>query len=253
MPLFDTVYSDDFLAVLEKHPGAVVAPSQTQLGPTIAEVLVNDWKIPLDRGGIVHRLDKDTSGLLLIAKTQEVLEALQAQFKERTVKKEYLCLVHGFLETSGTIEGAIGRNPGDREKFVVSPDGKAATTKYSPIQKYELSIESKQRIFAEFNKIQNRKLERSNYGQFTLVRCFPLTGRTHQIRVHLKYIDHAIVGDIKYGGRKTARLDGRWCKRQFLHAAKIQFIHPVTKEEMLFESGLPADLAQALSNLTLVT
>ena len=104
-------------------------------------------------------------------------------------------------------------------------------------------------MFDDLNKIQTRKLERSNYNQFTLVNCFPFTGRTHQIRVHLKHIGFPIVSDEKYGGRKTVRLDRRWCPRQFLHAAKLELNHPKTGERMEFESPLPEDLKMALNLL----
>ncbi|KKQ65810.1 MAG: Pseudouridine synthase [Candidatus Daviesbacteria bacterium GW2011_GWA2_38_24] len=240
------IYCDDDLMVIDKPAGLVVDPSETQKTLTLAEILQSEFGINLDRGGIVHRLDKDTSGLLLVAKKQEVLEALQAQFKERTVKKEYLALVHGLILEDGTIDKPIGRNPGDREKFVVLEDGKEAVTEYQPISNFKFQISN----FKDLNKIQTRKLERSNYGQFTLVRCFPKTGRTHQIRVHLKYIGHPIVGDEKYAGRKTSRLDHRLVGRQFLHAAKLEFSHPGLKKRMSFESPLPEDLNMALEKLT---
>ena len=114
---------------------------------------------------------------------------------------------------------------------------------------FQFSIFNFQSIFNDLNKIQTRKLERSQYGIFTLLRCYPQTGRTHQIRVHLKYIGFPIVGDGKYGGRKTGRLDHRWCPRQFLHAAKLEFNDPQTGERLSFESELPEDLQQVLKLL----
>ncbi|OGE30650.1 hypothetical protein A2631_03790 [Candidatus Daviesbacteria bacterium RIFCSPHIGHO2_01_FULL_44_29] len=243
------IFEDDCLMVLDKSAGVVVEPTETQTRDTLADILIRDYQNNLDRGGIVHRLDKDTSGILLVAKTQAALENLQAQFKDRVVKKQYIALVHGLIKDDGVIEGAIGRNPGDREKFIVTPDGKEATTQYLVVKTYELAEEKLHKIFEEFSKIQFNKLRTTNYALFTLLRCSPLTGRTHQIRVHLKHIGHPIVGDSKYGGRKTTRLDHRWCPRQFLHAASIEFCHPVTGQVMEFVSPLPEDLQQALSYL----
>ncbi len=245
----DIVYQDEYLMVINKPAGLVVTPTETQHAITLSEILENDYGITAERGGIVHRLDKDTSGLMLIAKSDELVEKLQALFKDRTVKKEYLALVHGHLMEGGVVEGAIGRNPGNREKFIVMEEGKEATTFYEPVQRYQLSETQKEQLFENFNKIQMRKLDRSNYGLFTLVRCKPLTGRTHQIRVHLKHIGFPLVGDEKYGGRKTSRLDHRFAPRQFLHAAKLEFTHPITNQLIGLESPLPDDLARVLDLL----
>jgi 23S rRNA pseudouridine1911/1915/1917 synthase len=243
------IYQDDQILVLNKPPYLVVDKAETQKTGTLEDYLTEELKIDLPRGGIVHRLDKDTSGVIIVAKTQQVLENLQAQFKDRQTKKEYLALVHGILTGSGRVEGGIMRNPQAREKFIVSPEGKEAATGYQPVESRIMSQELREKIFEGFNKIQMRKLDRSNYGEFTLVRCFPETGRTHQIRVHLKHIGFPIVGDEKYGGRKTSRLDHRWCVRQFLHAAKLEIVHPESGEKISFEAPLPEDLTQALSNL----
>lgn len=251
----EILYEDDFLLVLNKPAGLVVDKSETQSEGTVEEWLekrgqgiVNSEQ--LARAGIVHRIDKDTSGLLLVAKTPQALENLQAQFKERIVKKEYLALVHGLVEKSGIVEGAIGRNPGNREKFIVLEEGKEAATEYQPIERLAFSVERLVEIFPEFNKIQMRKLDAKRYFNYTLVRAKPHTGRTHQIRVHLKYIGFPIVADEKYAGRKTYRLDKRWCPRQFLHAAKIGFSHPDSGKWLEFESPLPEDLERSLGNLT---
>lgn len=243
------IYSDNDLLVIDKPPGLVVDPAETVKEETLADILQKDFNIQLPRGGIVHRLDKDTSGVILVAKTIEALENLQNQFKERQTKKEYLALVHGEVVKPGVVEGSIGRNPGNREKFIVLEGGKEAVTEYEPIKSLQLPVFSLQQIFSDFNKIQMRKLERQNYGEFTLVQCRPKTGRTHQIRVHLKYTGYPIVADEKYAGRKTYRLDKRWCPRIFLHAAKIGFRHPVTNGWVEFESPLPEDLKKALNCL----
>ena len=246
------IYEDDYLLVIDKPPGLVVDPAESVKGETLADILQKDFNIQLFRGGIVHRLDKDTSGLILIAKTQAVLENLQSQFKERIVKKEYLALAHGFIEEGGKVEGAIARNPKNREKFMVEEDpgeGKEAVTEYEPMEKCQMSNVKCQMLFPDFNKIQMRKLGKQHYGEFTLVKCRPKTGRTHQIRVHLKYINHPIVADEKYGGRKMTRLDKRWCPRMFLHAVRIGFRHPASGKWMELESPLPEDLRKALTNL----
>lgn len=239
-------FQDDELLVLDKPPGLVVESSNTTKGKTLADILKKDFGIKLPRGGIVHRLDKDTSGIMVIAKTQSTQDDLQAQFKERKIKKEYLALVHGRIEKGGVIEGNIGRNPGNREKFTVMEDGREAITEYEPVKQLTMDNAKLTNIFADFNKIQMRKLRGMNYNQFTLLRCLPKTGRTHQIRVHLKYINSPIVADEKYAGRKMFRLDRRWCPRLFLHAKKIGFLHPQKGEWMEFESELPKDLREVL-------
>lgn len=248
------IYQDDSILVLNKPPNLVVDPSDTYKEETLSDILQRDFKIQLFRGGIVHRLDKDTSGIILIAKTQTALDNLQSQFKERIVKKEYLALVHGVVSEGGLIDAAIIRNPEKREKFIVVSQGDAleareAVTKYEPMERLQFTGDKLQEVFEGFNKIQMRKLEKQHYGEFTLVRCKPKTGRTHQIRVHLKYINHPIVADEKYVGRKMYRLDKRWCPRLFLHAAKIGFNHPVSGKWMELESGLPDDLKKVLLSL----
>ena len=184
------------------------------------------------RAGIVHRLDKETSGLLLVAKTPEAFVNLQRQFKERKVKKQYLALVHGKVEPQeGVIEVPIARSPFNREKFGVFLGGRPARTKYKV-----LSIKY---------KVLGKKEE-----PLTLLEVSPETGRTHQIRVHLKYIGHSVVGDEKYAGRKTARADRKWCPRQFLHASYLSFIHPKTGKKVIVSSKLPSDLQQIIMKLS---
>lgn len=250
MPL-STLYEDDQILVIDKPPGIVVTPAETIQNQTISDILTKEYKINLDRGGIVHRLDKDTSGCLVVAKTQAALENLQAQFKDRVVKKQYIALVHGHFSLERVVKGAIARNPGNREKFIVfeDEDSKEAETRFVPDKLFVMSSSFMEEVFAGFSKIQYRKLITMNYERFTLVDCFPLTGRTHQIRVHLKHIGFPIVADEKYGGRKTVRLDRRWCGRQFLHAAKLEFNHPESGKRLEFTSELPADLKHALSVL----
>ena len=255
--MINVIFEDGYLLVVNKPPGLVVDPALTVKEETLADILQRDFKIQLFRGGIVHRLDKDTSGIFLVAKTQNALENLQSQFKERKIKKEYLTLVHGVVDSAGKVEGSIGRNPGNREKFTVlgEEEGKEAITEFEPISNFPPKADQPlagnfQSIFNELNKIQMRKLERMKYNQFTLLKCHPLTGRTHQIRVHLKYINHPVVADEKYVGRKMYRLDKRWCPRLFLHAKKLGFYHPVTDKWMELECELPEDLKTALDCLS---
>ncbi len=245
------IFTDPDILVLDKSGNLVVTNSDTVSSNTLEEILKDQFKINLDRGGIVHRLDKDTSGLIVVAKTESALDNLQAQFKNRQVKKTYLALVHGWLESAGQVVGEIGRNPGNREKFTVLGDGsgKEAVTDYRPLQKLEMSQAEVDTLYPDFNKIQIRKLATSHFALFTLVECQPKTGRTHQIRVHLKHIGFPIVGDEKYVGRRLWRLDHRFCPRQFLHAQRLEFNHPTSAERIIFESDLPEDLKEVLKKL----
>ncbi len=243
------IYQDDDFMVIDKPAGLVTTPADSISEPTVSEILQTEFGNQLDRGGVVHRLDKDTSGILLAAKTQQAFDALQDQFRERTIHKNYLALVHQFIKDKGTIEGNIARNPENREKFTVLESGKEAVTDFELVDKYQMTDQKMLELFPDFNSIQRRKMAKTNYSQFSLVSLFPKTGRTHQIRVHLKHINFPIVGDEKYGGRKIVRLDHRWCQRQFLHAYKISLLHPKTNQPMNFESPLPEDLSQSLSCL----
>jgi 23S rRNA pseudouridine1911/1915/1917 synthase len=223
------IFEDQSLLVLDKPAGWVVNRAETTLRlPTIQE-----WLKPVKgesdsdfvkRRGIVHRLDKETSGLLLVAKTGVVFEALQKQFKERRIIKKYLCLVHGVVSPKeGRINAPVLRHPYNKKKFGVFLGGREAVTDY--------------------------KVVRSFGNQFSLVEARPKTGRTHQIRVHFKYIGHPIVADELYVGRKTQREDKKWCPRQFLQAFYLGFYHPVSKKFLEFEIDLPGELKKALKSL----
>jgi len=220
------IFEDDQILVLEKPAGMVVNRAET----TGEEETVQDWiarnfQFPISsdqsqRNGIVHRLDKETSGILLVAKTPEAFLDLQRQFKERKVKKKYLALVHGKVEPGeGEIKAPVGRIPWSREKFGVVPGGRIALTKYKVSKIYNLK-----------SKI------------YTLVELTPETGRTHQIRVHLKYLGYPIVADEKYAGRKTSREDRKIFPRMFLHASYLGFFHPRTGKLVEFSSPFPPDL-----------
>ncbi len=224
------VYEDDFLLVLDKPAGWVVNRAQTTRG----RVTIQDWLSPVSgdqedsdfvkRRGIVHRLDKETSGLLVVAREERVFKNLQRQFKERRVRKKYLCLAHGVLKPEkGKIIAPVARHPGDRKKFGVFFQGRESETRY--------------------------KVKEYFKDKLSLVEVYPKTGRTHQIRIHLKFIGHPVVGDLTYAGRKTARADRVWCPRQFLHAFYLKFVHPESKKTMEFKTGLPDDLREALEKL----
>ena len=193
------IYQDDDFMVIDKPPGLVTTPAESISEETVSDILEKEYGNKLERGGVVHRLDKDTSGILLAAKTQPAFDALQNQFRERTIHKTYLALVHQYIPEKGTINGSIGRNPQNREKFTVLPDGKEAVTDFELIQRYQMNDEKMMETFPDFNSIQRRKMAKTNYAQFSLVSASPKTGRTHQIRVHLKHINYPIVGDEKYG------------------------------------------------------
>ena len=181
------------------------------------------------RSGIVHRLDKETSGCLILATNQESFLKLQSAFKERAVKKTYIALAHGDIPESGEIRAPIGRIPGNTQRFGIVPDGKESVTRYKKIAIYEINT-----------KKQVEKL--------SLVELYPESGRTHQIRVHLKYLGFPIVGDYLYAGRKTQRADRRWCPRVFLHAKAIEFPHPVSGKNVSVEAPLPEELTSILSS-----
>lgn len=245
------IYEDDVLLVITKPSGITVNKSDT----TSKEETVQDWAVLrindyeagvkneklkdeeleegeygndfYKRGGIVHRLDKETSGILLIAKTPAVFSELQKQFKERTVKKTYWALVHDkVLPIIGEINVPIGRLSWNRKKFGVIAGGREAVTAY---------------------KVLNFYIDRSR-NNYSFLELYPKTGRTHQIRVHLTYLHRPIVADMLYGGRKTARDDRQKLSRLFLHAAKISFKHPIGGDEMNFESELPAELSEYITN-----
>ncbi|EKE05863.1 MAG: hypothetical protein ACD_19C00176G0085 [uncultured bacterium] len=227
------IYEDDSFFVAEKPSGWITdSANTTKNQPVLQKWIAENLQFTINnfqyRNGIVHRLDKETSGILLVAKTKESFEELQRQFKERLVHKTYIALVHGNVERSeGTINEPVGRLPWRRDRFGVLPNGREAVTKYVIIDSYNL-----------------------DQMTYSLLRLMPQTGRTHQIRIHLKHIGHPIVADEFYAGRKTARHDRKWCPRLFLHASEIKFFHPETKKVISFKSELTSDLDQALAKLS---
>ena len=212
----DIVYEDDFLLVVNKPKGMVVHPAAGNYSGTLVNALLYHCKDSLSgingimRPGIVHRIDKDTSGLLMVAKNDTAHNFLAEQIKEHSFVREYEAVVHGIIkEESGTVNAPIGRHPVKRKQMTVTQENsKEAVTHYSVV---------------------------SRGNAFTHIRCKLETGRTHQIRVHMAYLGHAVAGDEVYGPRKPApHLNG-----QCLHAKKLGFIHPETKKYMEFETELP--------------
>lgn len=233
------LFEDNDLVVLEKGPDMVVNRSGTSSDNTLQDWVESNIQFTIHdlqaknkeeqsdfvkRSGIVHRLDRETSGIILVAKNEKTFLALQSQFKDRHVRKEYVALVHGHIEgDTGVIDVPVGRLPWARTKFGVHPEGRAALTEYKVEKRAELDVAR--------GKIP-----------VSLVRVYPKTGRTHQIRVHFQHIHHPVFADSLYAGRKTGRGDRAILPRQFLHAAGIEFVNPVTNETMRFESPLPSDL-----------
>ncbi len=218
----DIVYEDDDVIVVNKPQGMVVHPAPGHDEHTLVNALL--YHCPLStingtfRPGIVHRIDKDTSGLLMVAKNDKAHRSLAKQLKDKTNIREYVALVHGRIaEDEGTINAPIGRSLKDRKKQAVVRDGRNAVTHFEVLKRYR---------------------------DYTLVKCILETGRTHQIRVHMKYIGHPLVGDPLYGPKKTIKGNG-----QFLHAGKLGFVHPTTGKLLVFEAPLPEIFQECLENL----
>ncbi len=222
----DIIYEDEYLLVVNKKQGMVVHPAAGNYSGTLVNALMHHCKGQLSgingvmRPGIVHRIDKDTSGLIIVAKNDEAHLFLSEQLKDRSLSRVYYALVNGNIKIDeGEINQPIGRNEKDRKKMcVTNKNSREALTRFEVIERF---------------------------GRYTLVRCHLSTGRTHQIRVHMAYIGHSVVGDRTYGQKKDEfKLDG-----QLLHAKKIKFIHPKTKSGMEFEAPLPDYFENVLEKL----
>jgi 23S rRNA pseudouridine1911/1915/1917 synthase len=227
----DVVHEDESLLVVNKPAGMVVHPAPGHPGGTLVNALLGNFpELSFDddrRPGIVHRLDRDTSGLILIAKSERVRRMLQRQFKERQVYKGYLALLDGHMQPAwGRIEAPIGRDPQHRQRMSVLPGGREAITEYHVLEEFA----------HEVGPVA---------GDYSLAEAEPQTGRTHQIRVHFASVGHPVVGDSVYG-RRRPRLP---LTRQFLHARRLGFKHPVTGRRIDLEAPLPEDLAMLLSTL----
>lgn len=224
------IYDNDDFFILDKPADWVVNTSESAKSQHVIQEWLKLRLYPLAanddlRSGIVHRLDKPTSGILIVAKNSDAFFKLQSQFKQRLVEKKYLALVHGELSQSeGEIDAPVGRQSWNRKRFGVVPGGRESKTLFKVTE-----------------------VIKSKYGTFSLVKFFPKTGRTHQIRVHAKFIGHPIVSDDLYAGRKNARKDKLFCPRLFLHATQIRFFHPESNKPLIFESKLPEDLRDAIN------
>ena len=217
----DIVYEDDFLAVINKASGVVVHPAVGNYSHTLVNGLMYHFNEISNKGsirpGIVHRLDKDTSGLIIVAKDDKTHELLSEMIKNKEVDRRYLALVWGIVSHDrGRIEAPIGRDINDRQKYTVTDlNGKDSVTNFSVIERFK---------------------------ETTLLECKLETGRTHQIRVHMNYIGHPIVNDPVYGKRKTINSFG-----QMLHSYSLKFIHPITKEELSFKQDPPKEFTEIIN------
>lgn len=213
----DIVYEDEHLLVINKESGMVVHPAPGHYTGTLVNALLYRFDLKGDsiRPGIVHRLDKDTSGLMLVAKTEKVHDLLSNMIKNKEVRRCYLALVEGVIpHETGTIDAPIGRDVYDRQKMTVTDiNSKDAITHFKVLKRYK---------------------------DKTLIECLLETGRTHQIRVHMKYINHPVVNDPIYSKKKSDSFG------QMLHSKNIEFIHPITKEKLSFEIDVPKEFTDYL-------
>ncbi|MCM2674801.1 RluA family pseudouridine synthase [Alkalicoccobacillus plakortidis] len=220
----DVIYEDDDVIVINKPRGMVVHPAPGHPNGTLVNALLHHCPdLPgingVIRPGIVHRIDKDTSGLLMVAKNDVAHESLVSQLKAKTTKRLYQTIVHGVIpHEHGTVEAPIGRDKRDRQSMAVTDqNGRDAVTHFTVLETFE---------------------------KYSYITCQLETGRTHQIRVHMKYIGHPVAGDPKYGPKKTLDING-----QALHASVLGFTHPRTGEELLFEAPMPEDMSILLKKL----
>ena len=226
LPL-DILYEDADIVVVNKARGMTVHPAETCASGTLVNALLYHCRDlsginGVKRPGIVHRLDKDTSGVMVVAKTDTAHLSLAEQIQSKTAVRTYLAIVHGVLtDDAGIVTGAIGRDKSDRKKMAIVPDGKPAVTEFKVLRRFD---------------------------EFTFVECKLQTGRTHQIRVHMTAIGHPLLGDVKYTRRKNSfDIDG-----QALHSHTLSLTHPTTGERMNFVAPLPADMQKILDALGFV-
>ncbi|PPD05633.1 MAG: 23S rRNA pseudouridine(1911/1915/1917) synthase RluD [Methylobacter sp.] len=228
----DIVYEDGSFLVVNKPAGLVVHPAAGNWSGTLVNALLNHEPSleSLPRAGIIHRLDKETSGLLMVAKSLQAHFSLTQQLQNRTITREYLAVVRGQMISGGTVDAPVGRHPADRKRYIVKRSGKEAVTHYRVVQRFP---------------------------NHTVVRVKLETGRTHQIRVHMAHIKFPLVGDPVYGGRfqmppncsDALEQVLRNFKRQALHAAKLGLVHPETENYLEWEQALPEDMAHLVAAL----
>ena len=218
------IFEDAQVLILAKPAGLVVHPGRGNWSGTMLNALLahSPPLATIPRAGIVHRLDKETSGLLVVAKTLEAQTSLVRQLQARTVKREYLALVHGRVERGGTVEASIGRHPVQRTRMAVAARGRPAVTHYAVLQ---------------------------HFTHATLLRCRLETGRTHQIRVHMQSLDHPLVGDPVYGKKRSADPLLAAFPRQALHAEQLAFKHPSSRQTVSWQVAPPADMLQLVAAL----
>jgi 23S rRNA pseudouridine1911/1915/1917 synthase len=224
----EVLYEDDQILVINKASGMVVHPGDGTKDDTLIHSLLYHYPKGLcpvgapNRPGIVHRLDKETSGVMVVAKTEHAYHFLVEQFAQRKTEKEYRALVHGFFPTvRGTIDQPIGRHPKNRVRMAVVEHGKPALTEWEAMKQYtEL---------------------------FTFLRVKIHTGRTHQIRVHFSHLGHPLAGDLTYGAKKNASFD-----RVMLHAHYLSFMHPLKAEKLTFRAEIPSDFQLSLNSLSCI-
>ena len=215
--LLDIAYEDDSLLIVNKPAGLLVHPTSNQLEITLANYVIGHYRKQLEQQAFhpIHRLDRNTSGLILIAKNPYIQQQLSGKFSD-CFKHSYLALVQGILHNSGTIDAPIGRKPGSIIERIVTSEGQASITEYKVIE---------------------------NFSTATLLSLSLLTGRTHQIRVHLAHIGHPLLGDDLYGGNR------KLIARHALHSAEITLVHPMSQTQLHLKSSLPDDIVQAVNSL----
>lgn len=255
MQRLNIVAQTDTFLVINKPAGLVVNRSQTIRVNTLQDWICEYLDLPKNdlgvggRAGIVHRLDRETSGLVIVAKTQMAFDNLQGQFKNREVKKEYVALVHGEIPDEGVINENIGR-VGKFGKFGVVASGRESETSYKREGKYGFYEEKFSGLISQSQLSKGReRYLKQNARFYSLVSLFPKTGRTHQIRVHLKHLGYPVVSDLIYAPSKLLKFDLLWCPRLFLHAVSISFHDPTSAKILSFKTDLPNDLKNAMLNL----
>lgn len=240
------LYEDEALVVIDKPVGVICNRAETVKVETLqdwwehryggigkrdkvkvaSEGMDEDEKYFIERSGLLHRLDKETSGVMVMAKTVSAFVELLRQFKEREVQKSYVALTHGIWKVKhGEIALPIGRRRDDRQKMGVVESGRESVTGYRVISEYK-----------KWEFPRELRVEERGYTGFTMVEFEPKTGRMHQIRVHARHMGHPIVGDEQYGGRKRSREDRKWCGHVMLLAKTLELTHPDTKERMRWDS-----------------